>query len=143
MPAPTFGTLLALYDHGQACTRQDLDARQRERAYQQLEDRARALARCYADTAGHPCQTLAQRLRRHRDELFEFVRVPGLAATNNEAERRLRPLVIARKVSGGTRSSQGTQTRLDLASLFQTWHARSLNPFLACYSLLHSGLPQL
>jgi len=74
---------------------------------------------------------------------LEFVRVPELDATNNAAERRLRPLVIARKISGGSRSPQGTATRLDLAGLFQTWHARGLNPFAACYALLHSGLPQL
>lgn len=133
----------ALYERGQECGPQSLSAAQRERAYRQLEERARALARCYADTDGHPCQTLAQRLRRHRGELFEFVRVPGLGATNNEAERRLRPLVIARKISGGTRSPQGTQARLDVASLFQTWHARGLNPFAACYSVLHSALPQV
>jgi hypothetical protein len=133
----------ALYALGQACTRRTLHAAQREAAYRQLEDRAQALARCYAEHDGHPCQTLAQRLRRHRGELFEFVRVPALAATNNEAERRLRPLVIARKISGGTRSPQGTQTCLDLASLFQTWHARGCNPFRACYTLLHSGLPQV
>jgi hypothetical protein len=133
----------APYDRGQETQAQDLSAAQRERAYRQLEDRAQALARCYADTDGHPCQTLAQRLRRHRGELFEFVRVPEVAATNNEAERRLRPLVMARKISGGTRSAQGTQTRLDLAGLFQTWHARGLNSFAACYSLLHSGLPQV
>jgi hypothetical protein len=135
--------LRALYDHGHKCTRQEWSATQRERAYRQLERRARALACCYADTAGHPCQTLALRLRRHRGELFEFVRVPDLGATNNEAERRLRPLVIARKISGGTRSPQGTQTRLDLASLFQTWHAQGGNSFAACSALLHSALPQV
>ena len=135
--------LRALYDRGQACTRQDLTPRQRERAYRQLEDRALALARCYADTEGHPCQTMAQRLRRHRGEFFEFVRVPEVDATNNEAERRLRPLVIARKISGGTRSAQGTTTRLDLAGLFQTWHAHGRDSFAACYTLLHSGLPHV
>jgi hypothetical protein len=51
--------------------------------------------------------------------------------------------MIARTISGGTRSAEGTQTCLSLASLFQTWHAHGRNPFLACYSLLHSGLPQL
>jgi transposase len=128
----------ALYDRAQDCTRQELRPAQQERVYRQLEQRARALACCYADTPGHPCQRLALRLRRHRGELFEFVRVPELAATNNEAERRLRPLVIARKLSGGSRSPHGTQTRLDLASLFQTWHAQGRNSFAACYALLHS-----
>ncbi len=69
--------------------------------------------------------------------------VARLGVDTNEAERRLRPLVIVRTVSDGTRSDQAADTRLDLASVFQTWHAHGLNPFAACYSLLHSGLPQL
>jgi hypothetical protein len=135
--------LRALYDHGQACDAQTLTAAQRQRAYRQLEDRARRLGQCYARTDGHPCQTLAQRLLRHRGELFEFVRVPELGATNNEAERSLRPLVIARKISGGSRSPAGTTTRLHLASLFQTWHAQGRNPFHACVRALQPLSPQV
>jgi hypothetical protein len=48
------------------------------------------------------------------------------------AERSIRPLVIIRKISGGTRSAEGTKTRLTLASLLHTWAARSLNPFVEC-----------
>jgi hypothetical protein len=71
------------------------------------------------------------------------VRIDDLEADNNRAERLLRPLVVQRKVSGGTRSAAGSATRLGLASLFQTWHARGLNPFQECLSLLHSRLPQI
>ena len=92
-----------------------------------------------AVTPGHPCQTLALRLRRHRGELFEFVREPDLEAINNEAECWLRPLVIAREISGGTRSPQDTQTHLDLDSLFQTKDAQDRNPFAACYAVLYSS----
>jgi hypothetical protein len=62
----------------------------------------------------------------------------GLDADNNRAERLLRPVVVQRKISGGTRSAAGSATRLGLASLFQTWHARGLNPFHECLALLHS-----
>ena len=48
----------------------------------------------------------------------------------------LRPLVISRKISGGTRSPDGTATKLALASLFGTWRAEGRNPFLACRELL-------
>jgi len=96
----------------------------------------------YAGVKGHPCQALARRLLRHQGELFEFVRVPGLDADNNRAERLLRPLVIGRKISGGTRSPAGTAAHMGLSSLFATWQARRLNPFHACLSLLHSRLPQ-
>ena len=41
-----------------------------------------------------------------------------------------------RKVSGGTRSSEGTTTRLTLASVLYTWAARNLNPFAECLAAL-------
>ena len=93
----------------------------------------------YALTADHPCGALAKRLRRHQDELFQFVVAPGLPTDNNLAERSIRPLVIMRKISGGSRSAEGTKTRLTLASLLHTWAARSLNPFLECYAALQQS----
>jgi len=51
--------------------------------------------------------------------------------------------VIMRKISGGTRSDAGTQTRMALARLFETWQARGWNPFEACLELLRQpALPQ-
>jgi len=70
---------------------------------------------------------LAKRLLRHTGELFAFVRVDGLDGDKNRAERPLRPVVVQRKVSGGTRTPAGSVTRLGLDSLFQSWHARSLD----------------
>ena len=66
--------------------------------------------------------------------------VEGLSADNNLAERSIRSLVVIRKISGGTRSAEGTKTRMGLASLFETWQARHLNPFEECLNLLsHSA----
>ncbi len=42
-----------------------------------------------------------RRIRRYLPELFTFVRDPRVPPTNNAAERSIRPLVIARKISGG------------------------------------------
>jgi transposase len=83
-----------------------------------------------------PQHTLCERVERFLPELFVFVAVAGVPAHNNLAERSVRPLVIARKISGGTRSPQGSKTRTGLASLFQTWAAQKLNPFLQCLALL-------
>jgi transposase len=63
---------------------------------------------------------------------------PGVPADNNAAERSLRHLVISRKISGGTRSPQGTQTKMRLASLFGTWRARGADPLRAAHQLLVS-----
>lgn len=108
----------------------------RDRAYRQAFERIGELGRQYALTYEHPCCRLAKRVLRHQDELFQFVLVPGLAADNNLIERDLRPLVIARKISGGSRSEEGTRTRLALFSLMQTWAARNLNPFQQCLAAL-------
>ena len=78
--------------------------------------------------ADRPEATLAKRIRRYLQELFVFVAVPGVPHTNNAAERSLRPLVIARKVSGGTRSAAGSSCRMRLASIVATARLRSLNP---------------
>ena len=123
-----------LYDEAQAWLKENLDATAQERqvVYDDLFERIGALGLQYALSYKHPCCALAKRLMRHQDELFQFVLVPGLPADNNLAERSLRPLVVLRKISGGSRSDRGTKTRLTLASLFGTWVARGLNPFLQC-----------
>jgi transposase len=102
-----------------------------------------ALGEQFAQQPTHPCHALAQRLLRHQDELFTFLRVAGVPPDNNAAERALRPLVVCRKISGGSRSPQGSQTRMVLTSLFQTWLAQGHNPLLACRQLLQSPLPQV
>ena len=89
----------------------------------------------YAHTTA-PQHTLCERVERFLPELFVFVAIPGVPAHNNLAERSVRPLVIARKISGGTRSPKGSKTRMGLASLFGTWIAQHLNPFQQCLALL-------
>jgi transposase len=130
----------ALYEEGQVYAVEGLGRpEERERKYAELLDRLQPLGLAYAQVKRHPCQALAKRLLRHQDELFLFVLVDGLAADNNLAERSLRPLVVARKISGGTRSPEGSKTRMALTSLFQTWRARALNPFMQCLAVLAQG----
>ena len=93
------------------------------------------LCQPYVGTAT-PQHTLCERVERFLPELFVFVAVPGVPAHNNLAERSVRPLVIARKISGGTRSPKGSETRMGLASLFGTWMAQHLNPFHQCLTTL-------
>ena len=81
---------------------------------------------------------LCRRIERHIKELFVFVAEPDVPADNNAAERSLRHLVISRKVSGGTRSERGTESKMTLASIFGTWRAQGLNPLAACRQLLVS-----
>lgn len=128
--------LRALYDRGQELTRSaSVSQQEKEQGYLELVSEAEELALPYARLK-HPCRALSKRVLRHQDELFQFVLVAGLAADNNLAERSLRPLVVARKISGGSRSSQGSRTRMTLASLFATWQVRGLNPLQQCLQLI-------
>jgi hypothetical protein len=102
-----------------------------------FEQRLWALCQPYVQTPV-PQQTLCKRVEQFLPELFVFVAVPGVPSHNNLAERSVRPLVIARKISGGSRSPKGSQTRMGLASLFGTWMAQGLNPFQQCLALLTS-----
>lgn len=113
---------------------------EREAQYVSLTSQTHELGLRYARARAHACQALAKRLLRHEDELFQFVLIDGLSADNNLAERAIRPLVVIRKVSGGSRSAAGTKTRMALASLFQTWQARGQNGFDQCLALLSQGM---
>ena len=115
--------------------------RRRRKKRRELETRLDALVRPVAKQQGAPHRILAERMRRHLLEWFTFVEHPELSATNNLAERSLRPVVIARKISGGTRSDKGSRTRERLMSLFGTWKLRGLPSLSACQRLLLTDSP--
>lgn len=69
---------------------------------------------------------LAKRLRKQRAHLLRFLYVDGLDATNNQAERMLRPAVITRKTSGCNRSKDGAETHSILASVLVTCRQQAL-----------------
>jgi transposase len=62
----------------------------------------------------------ARRLRKHRPHLLRFLYVDGLDATNNLAERQIRPSVIIRKTNGCNRSKSGAETHSVLSSVLVT-----------------------
>ena len=135
-----------LYEAAQAFVRGAEPPRQeaREAQYVSLVEQVHVLGLQYARVSAHPCHTLAKRLLRHEDELFQFVLVAGLSADNNLAERSIRPVVVVRKISGGTQSAEGSKTRMAVASLFETWQARGRNPFEEGVKLLRqTPLPQI
>ncbi len=114
------------------------DPRKRYAAQRRLEERLRALCKPYADDQSAVQGKLCRRIVRQVEELFVFVAEPRVPPDNNGSERSLRSLVVSRKVSGGTRSARGTESKMALASLFGTWRARNLNPLFACRQMLLS-----
>jgi hypothetical protein len=105
---------------------------------QHLEDRADELLLRTTPPAG--AAKVAERIRKRRRWLFTFLDAPALEATNNRAERALRPAVIARKLSCGNKTARGKRTWEILASLAATCYQRGqdfvsfLRPMLALAS---------
>jgi transposase len=68
----------------------------------------------------------ANRLRKHRPHLLRFLYVDTLEATNNQAERMLRPAVITRKTNGCNRTRSGAETHAILSSVLVTARQHSI-----------------
>ena len=86
-----------------------------------------------------PQHVLAERIRKHPRQLFVFVEYLDVPSDNNPAERAIRPFVVQRKVSGGTRSERGSTTQAVLLSLFQTWQLRGQDLLPTCQQMLAGG----
>jgi len=70
-------------------------------------------------------EKVRHRLDKQRDHLFTFLRHAGVPATNNQAERQLRPAVIARKISCGNKTKTGARAWQVLSSLAATCTQRA------------------
>lgn len=104
-----------------------LQAQERIDKEEYFKDKLRNLCEQYV-LQDVPQSTLCGRIITYLSELFVFVRFPNIDSSNNRAERVLRHTVVARKISGGTRSPKGSETRAILGSLFGTWRLQGLNP---------------
>ena len=129
--------MLALYRQAQAFA--DPQARKRQQAQRRFQRTAARLAGPYLRNEGAPQRVLAQRIVRHLHELFVFVSDPQVPPDNNLAERSLRPAVVARKISGGTRSAKGSATKMALLSLLGTWQVQDKPLLASCQELLLSA----
>ena len=80
--------------------------------------------------AQHPgIQRIQNIFRERATRLYHWAKNPAIPADNNRAERELRPLVIARKISFGSQSEQGALTRETLMSVLHTLRKRTKDLF--------------
>lgn len=68
--------------------------------------------------------------------MYRWAIDPRIPAENNRAERELRPLVIARKVSFGSQSDEGALTRETLMTILLTLSKRTKDPVQALKAVL-------
>jgi len=87
----------------------------------------------------HPAnRRLAHHLEHEQPYLFTFLHCSGLDATNHEAERAIRWMVIARKVWGGNRTWEGARTQQILVSVLRTCWQQGKDAFPRCVRLLRA-----
>jgi len=72
-------------------------------------------------------ERFAKHLWNHRHQMFTFLDLPGLDATNWRAEQAMRFGVILRKVWGGNRTWLGAHAQAVLMSVWRTCWQRSVN----------------
>lgn len=70
------------------------------------------------------------------DAVVAFVSDPNLPPTNNEAERALRHAVIARRISFGTRTDEGSRFYAAGLSVIDTCRKRGVDPWAYACSLI-------
>lgn len=114
-----------------------LQAEERLKKQREFEERLKAVCMPYVKK-DIPMSTLAARAITFLPELFVFISFPSVKPDNNAAERIIRHTVVARKISGGTKTAKGSETKAILTSLFDSWQLQSLNPFQQCRLLLTS-----
>jgi transposase len=125
-----------IYKAAKKASRRKVDDATRTRMREALQERTRLVAEPYLTDKNAPQHVLSKRICQYLPELFTFVEYPSVASSNNAAERAIRPAVIARKISGGTRSARGSQTKTRLMSVFATWALQGKEPIAACAHMI-------
>jgi len=101
-----------------------------------IEKRLEGLARM--DWADPDAERLGKRLYKYRAKLTWFLHDSRVDGTNNAAERALRPAVVMRKITGGSRSASGAKAWSILASVMRTAEQQGKNVLETIKTLLRA-----
>lgn len=105
----------------------EIDETTREQLHMNMRSQLQAFAqKSWQDT---DCVRLTKRICKHLDELVVWLANPDVAPDNNAAERALRPAVVTRKTSFGSRSKMGAQAFARLLSIIMSWNKQDVSYF--------------
>jgi len=77
--------------------------------------------------ASHKLSGMCTNILKHWAAVWNHVRIPGMEPTNNAAERGLRPAVIWRKLTFGTRSAAGSVVVERMLTVLETCKQNTIN----------------
>src|SRR3954452_13028475 len=98
--------------------------------------RLKRACKLHRDDDAEKVRALAREILNDWTAITAFVTNPDLPATNNEAERALRDAVIARRISNGTRSEEGSAAYAATLSVVETCRRRGIEPWQYITNLL-------
>jgi transposase len=94
--------------------------------YEEAAKIKNTIIRSVESRARHPgIHKIQDIFRRHPDRLYRWADDRSIPADNNLAERELRPLVIARKISYGSQSEAGAKTRETIMTVLHSLKKRT------------------
>ena len=131
--------VMGVYHRAKDSVDQEHTELERSRLKTGFESELLELCRPYVKVKTAPERVLAERMTGFIGELFSFVGNPEIPSENNAAERAIRPAVVARKISGGSRSEKGSKTCSILRTLFETWGLQGRNTIDACQQMIASS----
>jgi hypothetical protein len=88
-----------------------------------------------------PNVRLQKHIRNERGALFTFLRHPEVEPTDWPGEQAIRPGVVNRKTSGGSRSDRGSDAQGILTSFFRTARQQGRDPVALSVKLFRSPRP--
>ncbi len=94
-----------------------------------IQARLKRACKLYRDHDTEKIRALAREILLDWDAIVAFVTNHALPPTNNEAERALRIAVIARRLSFGTRTDEGSAAYAATLSVVETCRRRKLDPW--------------
>jgi transposase len=93
--------------------------------------------------AENKVRELAGEILNDWDAVVAFVHDPRLPPTNNDAERALRHAVIARRISFGTRTGEGSRFYAAALSVIETCRRRTVDPWAYACGLIAAARASL
>jgi transposase len=112
-------------------------------AVKRLMARIKWNCQCNRDEVEKKVRELAGEILNDWDAVVAFVWDPSLPPTNNDAERALRHAVIARRISFGTRTDEGSRFYAAGLSVIETCRRRGVEPWAYACALIAAARASL
>ena len=132
--------LTTLFSELKAITDAPFAKRKRVRQYAYYRTRIEdVIARTYTDTDVQAVQT---RIKNQGTNLITALLHHDVSLTNNHGERMIRPMVVTRKISGGSQSDKGAKTHAVNMSIMQTLALKGTDFLDGITAILQAGNPR-